>query len=291
MFQPLHVIAPQAGLCLEHGDTLERRMFALRVGFLAVDVGRQPDTGLQVRPPAIEMQVVFVTGVLSVDTVEPDDVEIPILYPDAPCEQSLACFFTRANIYNNAANFAEEFLPHVLEVVAALLEVSINERHLCKAVRNVLCLEQSCQCLERISEPSRLARLVFVEYSFFRRSGEIRTTKEIRVGNRLDIVLFVFVDVLDVCFGKRMHPLHGFHKQMFALHHSINHAVKTDRSQYRELGMLGDFIIAVDADYAVLAADRLFAQGRDDSEGRIRRPFGHKHLFGHLGGIRWIGRE
>ena len=95
------------------------------------------------------MQVRVVVRAVGVGTVKPDDVEVPILHPDAPGEQALGRVFLRLHVNHNALDFTQELLPHELEVIITLLEIPVEDDHLREALRHVFPLESAGQHRER----------------------------------------------------------------------------------------------------------------------------------------------
>src|SRR5215472_3874140 len=69
--------------------------------------------------------------VAAVAAVEPDNVVVLILYPNAAQEAPFAALFQRRHIKHQAANLPEEFPPHVIELVVLHVEaIRVQEDHL-----------------------------------------------------------------------------------------------------------------------------------------------------------------
>src|SRR5581483_7150313 len=128
--QVSYVVAPKAGLRLEMQC---RRVPVLEIRFLAVDVRRQPDSGLQIQAPAIKMQVVAELRMGSVRAVEAYDIEVAILDPDTAKEASFADVLLRLDVNHQAADFAKKFSPNEGEVVVLALKIGVDQDHLGKA--------------------------------------------------------------------------------------------------------------------------------------------------------------
>src|ERR1700739_2874570 len=131
-----HVIAPQARLRLEV-QFLGQRI--VQIVFLAVHEGRYPHTWLDVRAPAVEMEIPAGMPAAAVGAVEADYVVILVFHPDAPEEAAFSGPFLWRYVKNQAAHFAEKLPAHIVELVMLLVEaVCIDENHLQEAVRQEL---------------------------------------------------------------------------------------------------------------------------------------------------------
>ena len=74
-----------------------------------------------------------------VAAVEPDDVVILVLHPDAPQETPLARVLQRRHVEYQAAHFPQKFAAHVIEFVVLPVEaVVVNVNHLQETVGQVL---------------------------------------------------------------------------------------------------------------------------------------------------------
>src|ERR1700734_1827677 len=116
------VVIPEPRLCFE-ARLNERREVMFARGFLAVNIGGQPDPWLHVHAPTVKMEIGVVVRLVRIRAVEPDDVEIVVLDPNAAYKRSLVRFFSGLYIDDDASNFSQEFLPYKGEVVIILLEV------------------------------------------------------------------------------------------------------------------------------------------------------------------------
>ena len=99
----------------------KQRANAFEIRLFDEDVRRQPQAGLQIQAPAIEMQVVAVAGTRRIGTVEADDVVFAVFNPD-PAQEASAGIALGLNVDHDATHFPEKLLPHKFEVVVLLLE-------------------------------------------------------------------------------------------------------------------------------------------------------------------------
>src|SRR5579883_11538 len=128
----VQVVAPEAGLGLEI-ELLGNGV--VQILFLRVDEGRQPQAGLHVGAPAIEVEIPACVAVAGVGAVEANDVEVLIFHPDAAEEAAAVVLFERGHVENEAANFAQEFAANVVELIVRTVEaVGVEEDHLQEAV-------------------------------------------------------------------------------------------------------------------------------------------------------------
>src|SRR5437660_9035193 len=128
------VVAPKPRLRPEHLVSDVQRPLVVEAALFAVDKRREPEVLPDVGPPAIEIEIVAGQRRPTIRAVEADDVKILILHPDAPDEASLVALLRRVDVKNQAAHFAQEFAPHVLDVVVRLVEaVGVQENHLQEA--------------------------------------------------------------------------------------------------------------------------------------------------------------
>src|ERR1700678_504843 len=155
----LQVVAPQTGLGLEANVAAQK---ILQVGFLAVNVRRKPQAGLNVQAPAVEVQVKAVDARhRRVHAVEPDNREILVFRPDTALESALSGFRQRSDVKNHAARFTQEFPAYVVELIMLAIEsLGVDVNHLQKAFRNIRGREQSAHVrdgLERVNLAFALA--------------------------------------------------------------------------------------------------------------------------------------
>src|SRR5713101_8296523 len=183
----LYVVAPQAGLRLEE-YAVERRMVALGIRLLAVNVSRQPGPRLDICPPAIKVQVRIVVRAVGIGAIEPNDVKVPIFHPNPYGEKTLGRFLAGLDIDHDAAYFPEEFLPHEIEVVVALLEVAVEDHHLREALRHKAAGED----VEPAKHALAKAGLLLLEQHIFRAFAHVEPTEKILIARRRDVVLFIF---------------------------------------------------------------------------------------------------
>ena len=84
--------------------------------------------GAHVQPPGIKVQVLVALGG-GEGAVEADDVEIPILNPDAAQEAACAGVRLGGHIDDDAAQIAEEFAALVIEAVVLAIQSAHIHRH------------------------------------------------------------------------------------------------------------------------------------------------------------------
>src|SRR5437773_4246182 len=107
MLQLFDVVTPEPCLGLEI-QTMKGRCGALVVRLLNIDVGWQPRARLQVRSPAVEMQIVRVPGMGRICAIKPHDIEIPFLDPDSSSEQAFRRRVFRLNINHYTTHISQE---------------------------------------------------------------------------------------------------------------------------------------------------------------------------------------
>src|SRR5580658_4157363 len=111
----------------------------MQILLFAVDERRQPQAGLYVGTPAIEVEKPARVSVTAVCSIEAHYVEILIFHPDAAQETSTIVLFRRRHVEHQTAHLTEEFAANVIEFVVLLVEaVRVNKDHLQEAVRQVL---------------------------------------------------------------------------------------------------------------------------------------------------------
>ena len=152
----LQVISPHASLRFERDLVLGSRG---EVAFLAVDVSWHPITRDQIQPPAVHVEVISVARRTRISAVQPHDVEVLVLNPDAAEKASASSVFFRRQIEHQAAHVAQELAPRVVKIVVLPVKVvAVGEDHPGKAQRLVLELE----LLREPAQKMLLHALVFV---------------------------------------------------------------------------------------------------------------------------------
>ncbi len=194
-----HVITPQARLRLEV-QLLGQRV--VQVFFFTVHERGDPQAGLRVGAPAIEMEVPTGAPAAAISAVETHDMIILILYPDASQETALARFRVRSNVEHQAAHFTQEFAAHVLKFVVLLVEaVGIDENHLQETVRQILHRERK--------EISNAGKNLFAlgvgigQGNQVHALGKIRAAQKVFVARGYKSELLVGLQVLNVGFDQR----------------------------------------------------------------------------------------
>src|SRR5205823_12895185 len=79
----LKVITPKTRLGLE---TQTAGHSIVKIGFFAINVGRQPEARPQIEAPTVKVQIVAVARCRAIRAVEADNVVILVFYPDSPHE-------------------------------------------------------------------------------------------------------------------------------------------------------------------------------------------------------------
>src|ERR1700723_3037268 len=105
MFDVYLVVIPKPRLGFE-ARLDERREVLLTRGFLAVNIGGQPNPWLHVHAPTVKMEIGIVVRLVGICAVEPNDVEVVILDPYPSYERSLVRFFPGLYIDDNASHFS-----------------------------------------------------------------------------------------------------------------------------------------------------------------------------------------
>src|SRR6266568_2922474 len=137
------VVAPKTRLRAEYFVSDVQRLLVVEAALFAVDKRREPEILSDIGPPAIEIEIVAGQRRPAIRAVEADDVKILILHPDAPYEASLVALLRGVDIKDQAADFAQEFAAHVLDVVVRLVEaVGVQKNHLQEAAREKLRSEE-----------------------------------------------------------------------------------------------------------------------------------------------------
>src|ERR1041384_5942565 len=130
------VIAPKPRLRAEYLVSNVQRPLVVEAALFAVDKRREPEVLADIGPPAIEIEIVAGQRRSAIRAVETHDVKILILHPDASDEASLVPLLCRIDVKNQAADFAQEFAAHILDVVVLLVKaVHVQENHLQEAAR------------------------------------------------------------------------------------------------------------------------------------------------------------
>src|SRR4029077_18824565 len=86
------------------------------IGFLAVDVARQPQPRAHVLTPAIKVKVFLRCIGCSMSAIEADDVEILVFPPDSSEEFSISGSAFRLNVVHEAPHIAQELFPRRPEI-------------------------------------------------------------------------------------------------------------------------------------------------------------------------------
>src|SRR5580693_6756185 len=198
-----------------------------------VDVRRQPHIGLQIKTPAVEVEVIRVIGMSGIGPVEADNIEVAVFHPDSAGKQPFRRFLSRLDVYNDAARFAKKLAPYKTEMVIVLLEVRIKYHHLREALRQKPGRQGGREGIHNVAQKSFV---VLLEYGISRTIIQVNPPQEVLVVYRLDVTIAVFMKILDVGFSQRVHALHGLDKLVFALYHPVDGLVEGERSWYLVFG-------------------------------------------------------
>src|SRR5262249_4547496 len=141
-----------------HGYALEGGI--LRLGLLGINVGGQPQTRLHVDAPAVEMEVELALGIWAVGSVEANNVEILIFYPDATQKVRRLVLAFRNHVNYARPAPAQKLAAQVSEFVMLLIEMLVQKHHLQKADVLVVHPEEAVQPVENLIHECR-AIIVF----------------------------------------------------------------------------------------------------------------------------------
>ena len=197
---------------------------------------RRPHSRLHVHTPAVEVKIVvgFVVWIADVGTVEPDDVAVLVLDPDAP-EETPRASLLRAHIEDPCAHRAQELAPHEGEVVVLLVEPArIDEHHRHESGGRVLQMESFGQVrheMEGTGKPAaaRQAPIRLLILCIRKCLSEIHAPDHVLIGNRDLIELLVGTQVLNV----------RLHDRGALLDLLNNHLLARDRLLYQALLLRG----------------------------------------------------
>ena len=154
---------------------------------------------------------------------------------------------TRLHVHYDAADFPEEFLAHEVEVVVLFFQVAIYHDHIGEALRYITPCEGVAQHCEWRKKTMHISGFVFLEHLFRRGLAQVQAAKKVLVTGRCHVVRFVFLHVLDVGLSQRMQALDVIDEGMLPLDHTVHHTIEGDGREDREIGVLRDAVIAVDA--------------------------------------------
>src|SRR5579863_4723512 len=137
-----------------------------------------------------------------IGSVEADNIEVAVFYPDSSGKQPLRPFFFWLDIDHDAACFAKELAPHKSETVIILLKVWVEHHHLREALRQ----ESVRECGgERIQKVMHESLVLLLEHGIPGTTIQVNPPQEILVIDRFDVVIAVLTKILDIGFGQRVH--------------------------------------------------------------------------------------
>src|SRR5580700_4377569 len=128
----LERVSPDRRVRLER----DRVLLVLLGSLLDIHAYWQPDAWLQILPPAIEVEVVVVIGLVRhvatcVGAVEAHNVAGVIVYPDAAGEAAIAETCFGVHVEDFTTHSAQECIANEDEVVMLLVEAAgVDEHHL-----------------------------------------------------------------------------------------------------------------------------------------------------------------
>src|ERR1039458_7442754 len=102
------VVAPQPGLC-----PVTESLAAVRL--LAVNVDRQPQSGLKILAPAIKVEIKVPTPGIDSRAVQANNRVVMVLHPNTPCKSSYGLGVERMDINCQAADVTQVFPANRLE--------------------------------------------------------------------------------------------------------------------------------------------------------------------------------
>src|ERR1700730_7249347 len=120
LFPALHVVPPKSTLGSK-GDVVLGT--APKVTLFAVDVSWNPVTRNQVQTPASHVKEVAISRTRCIGAVQPDDVEIPVFYPNPTEKTALACILPRRHVKYQAPHLSQELTVVISEVVVLAVEI------------------------------------------------------------------------------------------------------------------------------------------------------------------------
>ena len=256
-------------------------------GLRAFDAGRlfhidgdgQPDSGLHVHPPTVEVEVVF-RGILGVGpgvgAVEADYVAILVLDPDAAIEPAHAGYLG-VHVEDPGADRAQKLRPHKAEDVVLVVKArGVEEHHLHEAGGGV---GEPLQP-QRLGQPGDGPKRTLEEAVLDGRAGfvclveeapaEVDAAQRVLVFDRHLVELHVGPRVLDVGLHQRRALLNGLDQHLFA----------SDGS-FHQRGLFGGELVRLFVLRLLLCVRAGYGQNKDqDGEGDL--PKRHVKLLGQV---------
>ena len=193
----------------------------MQIFFFAIDESREPHAGLQVGPPAVEVEIPAGMAAAAVSAVKADHVEVLVFDPDATEKAALAGFRKRSHIEHKTAHFTQEFAAHVVELVVLRVEAAgVDENHLQETVGQIL----HCEREEIADSAENLLALAACigEGDQSNGFGKIRFAQKIFVAGRNAAKLLVRLQILNIGFNERRVFLHPAVHVVLVAHHTID---------------------------------------------------------------------
>src|SRR5271154_3243045 len=219
------VVAPQAGLRLKVQLLVQR---VVQIFFFAVDERGNPQSGLHVGAPAIEVEKEGGMAAAAVSAVEANHVEILILYPNASQKAALAGFILGRDVEHQAAHFAKKLATHIIEFIVLFVQsTGIDKNHLQKAIGQKLQAEGhevSDRCKELLAFGTSVA-----QGDDLHALSEIRAPQEVFVAGRRIAQILVRLEILNVGFDQWRIGLDLRVQLGFVGNHAVNHLVHGSR--------------------------------------------------------------
>src|ERR1700685_2153048 len=134
---------------------------------------------------------------IGISPVETDDIEVVVFDRDSPRKQTFAAFLHGLDIDHDAARFAKKLASHKREVIVIFLEVGIEHRHLCEALRQELVRQSIGDGIHNVMhEPLALP----LELCIADTTIQVKPPQEILITGRLDVVIAVLMKILNLSF-------------------------------------------------------------------------------------------
>ena len=146
-----------------------------------------------------------------------------VLYPNPSREEPFALFVSGLHVYHGAAHFSKKILAHEFEVVMFLLKILVEHNHLGKAHWQELAGEYS---LKRVKEVAPEAGMLFLEKYISGAVAHVEPPEKVLIAYWSNVVILIFMQILDVGLGQRMHALHGRDEGALARYDPVDRLVE-----------------------------------------------------------------
>src|SRR3984893_3437282 len=170
------------------------------------------------------MQIEIVPRQPGVGSVEADNVELAVLYPDSPFEAAGRSVGFGLDINHQAAHFTQKFAPDKIEGVILSVEIGVGHHHLGESQR----LEVQGEDTRQFSESAASGSWVD-KRNVLRTIAHIQTPEKVLVVNRGRVAAGIGFQVLKIGFDQWPQVAHLGKQEMLALHHAVDDLVKRAR--------------------------------------------------------------